>query len=112
MTGRGFPSPEPREFGELTLGNRMNRLLFLVLPTLLAGCQTTPPDRTPASHPQAGSIKTGPAAWRGLKFARNRCSDCHAVESGQTVSANSKAPTFVVASNTPGLTKASLTTIT
>ncbi len=28
--------------------------------------------------------------------------------SGQTVSANSKAPTFVVVSNTPGLTKTSL----
>lgn len=108
MPGRCFASQEPREFGELTLGNRMSPLLCLVLPTILAGCQMTPPDSTSTGHPQVGSIKVGSAAWRGLKFARNRCSDCHAVESGQAASANPKAPAFVAVSNSAGLTKASL----
>jgi mono/diheme cytochrome c family protein len=45
----------------------------------------------------------------GLVMARQVCSECHAVASGQARSPNSKSPTFVELANTPGITAAALT---
>lgn len=58
--------------------------------------------------PVVGNLKAGSPEWRGLKFARNRCSDCHSVELGSP-SPLPKAPTFAVVANSPGLTKTNLT---
>lgn len=85
----------------------MKRLMLLALSSLLAGCQMIPADSRSAADTQVGSLKARSAEWRGLKFARNRCSDCHAVEHGEA-SPVSNAPTFASVANTPGLTKASL----
>nr|WP_247713686.1 cytochrome c [Qipengyuania sphaerica] len=60
----------------------------------------------PHSSESTPFARTSPE-WRGLKFARNRCSTCHGVEQGQ-VSANPDAPTFMAIANTPGIDRAGL----
>lgn len=66
--------------------------------------QSPPPADATA---QSLGIQRDSPQWRGLKFARNRCADCHAVEPGQH-SPNPAAPPFEAVANTPGLTRASL----
>ena len=42
------------------------------------------------------------------EVVRNTCSECHAVQRGQLLSPNLRAPTFVEIANTPGVTEAAL----
>lgn len=84
----------------------MKRSILLLLSALLSGCQMTNP-KASMGDPQVGGLKSHSAEWRGLKLARNRCSDCHAVEYGDP-SPTPKAPSFVAVANKPGLTRASL----
>lgn len=74
---------------------------------LLGACQTSS-EAVPAVDAAASSaFARNSAEWRGEKFARNRCSDCHAVERGGD-SPRREAPTFERIANTPGLTRATL----
>lgn len=74
---------------------------------LLSACQTSS-EAVPAGDAIAASaFARDSAEWRGEKFARNRCSDCHAVEPGGD-STRREAPTFERIANTPGLTRATL----
>lgn len=57
---------------------------------------------------KSGTFVRDSAEWRGQKFARNRCSDCHGVEPWQ-LSPVPSAPTFEAIANTPDLTKGTLT---
>lgn len=77
-----------------------------LLPLVLGGCQPAEdlPKRAAVS---ASAFQTGTPEWRGEKFARNRCSDCHAVGPGAD-SPRREAPTFERIANTPGLTRATL----
>jgi mono/diheme cytochrome c family protein len=50
-----------------------------------------------------GNLESG-AAW-----ARDVCSQCHAIRKGQPLSPNPRSPTFVELANTPGMTPAALT---
>lgn len=85
----------------------MVKAIFLLpLAVLLGACQAVPPDGE-AGTATASPFERDTPEWRGLKFARNRCSDCHAVEPNQT-SPNPTAPGFEQVANTPGLTSASL----
>jgi len=56
-----------------------------------------------AQAQQAGS------AQRGLKLAREVCSECHLVDKVAGRSTNPDAPTFETIAKTPGLTSAALT---
>jgi hypothetical protein len=80
--------------------------LFL-FPALLCGCQTMSQDQSAELVPP-GSFAKGTPEWRGQKFARNRCSDCHAVPPVQT-SAVANAPSFDAIGKKPDLTRESLT---
>lgn len=84
----------------------MRTIAFCALPLLLCACQAITTGQATAD-PQVGGLVAGSPEWRGLKFARNRCADCHVVEVGQK-SATGAAPSFAAVSNTPGATKASL----
>jgi mono/diheme cytochrome c family protein len=44
----------------------------------------------------------------GLALAQQVCSVCHAIETGQVSSPNSKAPTFVQLATSPGMTSTAL----
>jgi mono/diheme cytochrome c family protein len=44
----------------------------------------------------------------GLAIARQTCSECHAIQKGQTRSPNSSSPTFVEIANVPGMTTMAL----
>jgi mono/diheme cytochrome c family protein len=44
-------------------------------------------------------------AGRGLVYARQACSDCHAVAADQRVSPDPKAPSFQSVADTPGMTR-------
>lgn len=55
----------------------------------------------------AGSIRESAEA-RGLAFAQQHCSGCHAVSAGRRYSPNVDAPTFESVVNTPGLTGATI----
>ena len=57
------------------------------------------------SHVRAQEIGD---AQRGFAFAREVCSECHAVRKGQVISPNPLAPTFVELANTPGMTATAL----
>jgi mono/diheme cytochrome c family protein len=48
-------------------------------------------------------------AHQGAMWARNVCSECHAIRSEQGRSPNPRSPTFVELANTPGMTPAALT---
>jgi cytochrome c553 len=86
----------------------MKRVFLFALPVLISGCQTITEDRRAAVDLEVGSLISGSPEWRGLKLARNRCSDCHAVEAGRS-SALPRAPSFAAISRTSGLTRTSLT---
>lgn len=85
----------------------MRVLLFLALPLVLAGCETVPPEVAEAISKDMHGFERNSPEWNGLKFARGRCSDCHAVELDQA--SPGTAPRFDAIANTPGLTGASLT---
>lgn len=85
----------------------MRKLILFTLPAVLSGCQAISTENPIADDRAVGQLATGSPEWRGWNFARNRCSDCHAVENGQT-SSMSSAPTFAAVVNTPGLTKPTL----
>jgi mono/diheme cytochrome c family protein len=46
---------------------------------------------------------------KGAMWARNVCSECHAIRNEQGRSPNPRSPTFVELANTPGMTPAALT---
>ena len=56
----------------------------------------------PALGQEAGN------ASRGLIYARQACSDCHAVAADQKVSPDPKAPSFQSVANIPGMTRIAL----
>lgn len=78
----------------------MRKLLFRLLPALLllaAGCANAQSVDAPVSG-DAG------AAGRGLVYAEQACSSCHAVHAGDRASPNLDAPPFEeLANDTPGM---------
>ncbi|MBI1362270.1 MAG: cytochrome C [Alphaproteobacteria bacterium] len=48
------------------------------------------------------------AISRGLAYARQSCSSCHAVDAGQKTSPNPNAPSFQSVANMPGMTRIAL----
>lgn len=79
----------------------MKVAIALLSAALLSGCQVTPP-----IDPVSGLAKDSPA-WRGHKFASNRCADCHSVGYSET-SPLAAAPSFAAIANTPDLNSAKL----
>ena len=76
----------------------------------LAACSapTTPAASGIAPPPSAGTGDAPrAAATRGLAFARQNCSRCHAVQPGQS-SPNVEAPPFEAVVNQPGLSAATI----
>ena len=68
------------------------------------------PEITATKPPKSGDsfgLVGEPAEERGLAFARQHCSGCHAVGAGQS-SPNVEAPTFETVVNTPGLAAATI----
>jgi len=47
-------------------------------------------------------------ARAGYAFARQVCSECHAVQKGQLTSPHSRAPSFTTVANTPGMSEMTL----
>lgn len=83
----------------------MRAIILLPLFTIMAACtasNTAPTQRSIAVEPKTA------AAGRGLLFAQQHCSTCHAVVSGS--SANVNAPAFVDVINDRDLTGQTLTT--
>lgn len=86
------------------------RIVLIAAPALLLG----------ACQPATDTLSAGPAVtdsaferdtpeWRGERFARNRCADCHAISAGGD-SPRREAPAFERIANTPGLTRDTLGT--
>lgn len=73
---------------------------------LIAGCQPAPLEHAQGAADLA-MFKRNTAEWRGQKIARDRCSDCHAVEPGQ-VTPGISPPSFAVVANRPGQTREGL----
>ena len=48
-------------------------------------------------------------AQKGAAWARDVCSECHAIRTAQGRSPNPRSPSFVELANTPGMTPAALT---
>lgn len=63
-----------------------------------------PAPSTGSGASSMGALKRGSPEWRGQKLARNRCSDCHSVDHGET-SPTPNAPSFAAIANTPNLTR-------
>jgi len=84
----------------------MREFVTFGLLILLAGCSLTGV-HSGSADPLSANLRTGSPEWRGLKFVRNRCSDCHAVEPGAE-SPMPGAPTFMSVANRPGMTRDSL----
>ncbi len=70
----------------------------------LAACSTSEPvvQSEVAAAPAPASVA------RGLAYAQQNCSGCHAVTAGQEASPNPSAPPFAVIANTPGMTPTAL----
>ena len=79
----------------------MKFMVMLCCATLLAGCQAAP-----AVDPISGLERNSPA-WRGQKFAQNRCADCHSINFAET-SPLADAPSFSAIANMPDLDSAKL----
>ncbi|MGX7952114.1 c-type cytochrome [Tsuneonella sp. HG249] len=79
----------------------MKFAITLSAAALLAGCQAAP-----AIDPVSGLEKNS-QAWRGQKFAQNRCADCHSIDFAET-SPVPEAPSFAAIANTPDLDSAKL----
>lgn len=74
---------------------------------LLGGCQLPFAPATTAMDPLVANLPVASPQWRGLKFVRNRCADCHAVEPG-TISTVPAAPTFQSVANRTEMSGANL----
>ncbi len=74
----------------------MRRAIFLTA----AGLLISTPAMAQESDPGAIS--------RGLVYARQACSSCHAVDAGQRASPNPNAPTFESVANISGMTRMAL----
>lgn len=83
-------------------------LAILALFTLLCSCEMTGSADDAATAAEPGAFERGSAEWRGQKFARDRCSDCHGVAPLE-LSPVPSAPRFDAIANTPGLTRETLT---
>lgn len=81
---------------------------ILALSALLCSCEITGSADDAATAAQPGAFERGSAEWRGQKFARDRCSDCHGVAPWEPSPVPS-APRFDAIANTPALTKKTLT---
>lgn len=82
-------------------------MAILPLAALLGACQAVPTSEVAPAAAAPMTFERDTPEWRGLKFALNRCSDCHGIERNQA-SPNPAAPAFEQVANTPGLTAASL----
>ena len=80
---------------------------LLLLAPALAGCELIQDQPLGPHSSELTPFDRNSAEWAGLKFARNRCSDCHAVERNQA-SPVSAAPTFVAIANRPGIDRSTL----
>ena len=78
-----------------------------LLALALAGCQLTQEQPLGPHSSELTPFDRNSPEWAGLKFARNRCADCHAVERDQA-SPNPAAPTFVAIANRPGMDRQGL----
>lgn len=85
----------------------MRIILIATAAALLSACQPAGEAVPSRSTTTASAFAPESPEWRGEKFARNRCSDCHAVEP-KGDSPRREAPTFERIANTPGLTRATL----
>lgn len=74
----------------------------LGLSLLLVGCQTAPAGTAAGEAVNTSALERNSAEWRGEKFARGRCADCHSVDYAET-SPLAAAPSFAAIANTPGL---------
>ena len=83
------------------------RIAIAAFILLLGACQTSTESGPASKANSTSAFVPDSAEWRGEKFARNRCSDCHAVEPGGD-SPRREAPTFERIANTPGLTRTTL----
>ena len=57
----------------------------------------------------AGGAQQFGDAQKGAAWARDVCSECHAIRTAQGRSPNPRSPSFVELANTPGMTPAALT---
>ncbi|MPZ30112.1 MAG: cytochrome C [Rhodospirillales bacterium] len=73
--------------------------LVTLLPTVLSTAVAALP-----LHAEEGAT-----AQRGLRLARQVCSECHAIQAQQLQSPNARAPTFLALATTPGMTSTALT---
>lgn len=85
----------------------MRIITVAVAAALLGACQPLGDAASTQRPASLSSFERGSAEWRGERFARNRCSDCHAVARDGD-SPRREAPTFERIANTPGLTRATL----
>jgi hypothetical protein len=81
--------------------------LPLAAAAFLGACHVAGETESAQGVAQASAFKRDTPEWHGEKFARNRCSDCHAVARWED-SRNPDAPPFERIANTPGLTRESL----
>lgn len=78
-------------------------LIALAAAFLLSACAANAAGQAPLTGAQRGD------AALGLAYARQVCSECHAVEASETVSPNASAPSFAELANSPGMTSMALT---
>lgn len=89
----------------------MSRTLAIAALALAAGATATQPSASEAPHATQHRTAEGPVlsagARRGLAFAQQRCSACHAVTENR-ISPNPEPPSFEDIANRPGVTTATL----
>ena len=73
----------------------------------LAGCEATPREIATIETAQGDVFLRDTPQYRGLKFARGRCADCHSVETADA-SPRPSAPSFVDVANERGGDRAAL----
>lgn len=79
--------------------------LALLLASMIAACAAQAPADT--GGPAAQRASAGEAS-RGLVYAEDACSSCHATAAGEMVSPNPLAPPFAELASTPGMTNIAL----
>lgn len=85
----------------------MKTVWLPLLLVLLGSCAPSAGVSSSASNLGPGVFAKDTPEWRGQKFARNRCSDCHGVELSNNP-ATSSGPTFKAIVNRPGTTPLNL----
>ena len=80
----------------------------LLVAGALGGCQAVPATQIPDRPALNSQFAEDSPEWRGQKFARNRCADCHSVDYSET-SPLPDAPSFAAIANMPDLAPATLT---